>query len=270
MLTNSIQNSIQNTIKNSIQNPIQNQDKTLYFITESILLNYKSWIILFICLYIICPENITNSISTFILLMIVTYLLHYSSHLETSYPYNIVHQYHHDHNNLFSHYIQIVLEFVVLSLFIVLKYIKFPLMHFINEWIILFVYFFYTTVHNINYSIYHVNHVHENHHKLLFKNMGPDICDILFQTKHEPENGLENTDHYIPNIIGITFLISIMQYLWNYNNGANKDIYINVFAVLFTFSVIVLVESILFLYMTDILYPKKIPNKAPTNTCENV
>ena len=42
---------------------------------------------------------------------------------------------------------------------------------------------FYTTVHNINYSIFHVNNIHEKHHNDVMYNYGPDIMDILMGTK---------------------------------------------------------------------------------------
>ena len=44
-------------------------------------------------------------------------------------------------------------------------------------------------------------------------NFGPDICDILFGTKHSSEDCVENTKHYIPNILIITGIVLILQYL---------------------------------------------------------
>jgi len=82
---------------------------------------------------------------------------------------------------------------------------------FLNSWAILLYYLIYTTVHNINYSIFHVNNVHENHHRLFNKNMGPDFCDLAFGTKHDPVNSIENTDHYLPNIVGAFIIIYTLQ-----------------------------------------------------------
>ena len=86
-------------------------------------------------------------------------------------------------------------------------------------------YLFYTSVHNINYSIYHVNHIHELHHKYQDTNMGPDICDIIGGTKNEnmPTNEyIENTDHYILNIIVGAIIVLIIQNL--YSNDSYKEI----------------------------------------------
>jgi hypothetical protein len=55
--------------------------------------------------------------------------------------------------------------------------------------------------------------------------MGPDICDIIFGTKNEnmPTNEyIENTDHYILNIIGGAIIVLIIQNL--YSNDNYKEI----------------------------------------------
>jgi hypothetical protein len=88
---------------------------------------------------------------------------------------------------------------------------------FINDWTIVFFYFFYTTVHNINYSIFHVNHIHELHHKTVIYNIGPDISDIILGTKFNPDVDLENTDHYIFNIIGSTILVLLLKFMFKRN-----------------------------------------------------
>ena len=64
----------------------------------------------------------------------------------------------------------------------------------LDKWVMIFLYLVYTTTHNINYSIFHVNRTHELHHENIFTNMGPDICDILFETKNQ-EN--KEDDEYI-------------------------------------------------------------------------
>ena len=70
---------------------------------------------------------------------------------------------------------------------------------------------FYSSIHNINYSILHVNKIHENHHKDWTINYGPDICDVMYGTKENYED-LEDTSHYIPNLIICTFIAKILQY----------------------------------------------------------
>ena len=100
--------------------------------------------------------------------------------------------------------------------------------------------------------------------------MGPDLCDILFDTKYKPENGIENTDHYIPNILLATILILFMQYIWknsenndNSNNSDNSDnsensennknnyqeIYKKIFGILFIISIIIHLYASIILFI---------------------
>ena len=257
------------TNENITNENITNENTKIKYILESISLNYKSWILLFVCIYIIYPSNFIYSFLTYFIMMIIAHLFHYWSHLGNNNFGNCVHIYHHENTNWFSHFIQMNLEFIVLLFPIILKYYL-SMFSFINEWIILFFYFLYTTVHNVNYSIFHINHVHELHHELLIKNMGPDLCDILFDTKYKPENGIENTDHYIPNILLATILILFMQYIWknsenndNSNNSDNSDnsensennknnyqeIYKKIFGILFIISIIIHLYASIILFI---------------------
>jgi hypothetical protein len=52
------------------------------------------------------------------------------------------------------------------------------------------------------------------HHKLRIKNMGPDICDILFNTKYDVENSIENTDHYMANIVICLVITLLLKSFW--------------------------------------------------------
>ena len=88
---------------------------------------------------------------------------------------------------------------------------------------------FYTSVHNINYGYFRINNVHSLHHKTYFTNLGPDICDIMFGTKNNLNETVENTNHYIPNIIIITLIVLCLQYFClneTFNNIFNKFIVI--------------------------------------------
>ena len=190
-------------------------------IKKSLLLNYKSWFFLVIALILIslkdltgCAMNLGKGFATFGILFVASHVLHYWAHFKRAYPQNIVHLYHHEHNNFFSHFLQIIVEFVSAMSYMWLKY-NVSYMSFFNEWIIIFYYLFYTTIHNINYSILHVNNVHELHHKFRIKNMGPDICDIMFGTKYNVEDGIENTDHYIPNIIICLIITMLLKSFWD-------------------------------------------------------
>lgn len=252
--------------------------ENLKYTIDSLILNYKSWILIVVCLYFINPNSVFQSVFTFLNMLIISHVFHYFAHTDSAYPGNLIHLYHHDNNNWFSHFIQIVLEFVALLSVNIFKYVyatSFPdvlfykyFMFFMDEWIILFSYIFYTSVHNINYSYFHVNHVHEQHHKLKIKNIGPDICDVFFGTKANVENDLENTDHYIPNIICATIIVLVMKYIWNHTE--NKEFYIVTFDVVFLICCILLVETFVFLYIQKKETATKIPYIVPTNSCANV
>lgn len=200
----------------NIINPIFERFTSCY---NSIFLNYKSWVFLLLSLTII-DKNTTSSFITFILMIFVGHIAHYCNHVDSSYPFNIVHLYHHSHNNMFSHWIQILLEFNSLLFVVFLKYLVIfqygiNILPFINDWVIVFFYIFYTTVHNINYSIFHVNHIHELHHKSYLCNIGPDIADVILGTKLNPDTDLENTDHYIFNITLSTILVLFFKVVFN-------------------------------------------------------
>lgn len=226
-------------------------------IQKSVVMNYKSWLLLIIALITISSTNgiqgLGNGLATFGILFIASHLLHYWAHFKQAYPQNIVHLYHHEHNNFFSHFIQIVVEFVALMSFMWLKY-NISAMNFLNEWVIIFFYLFYTTIHNINYSILHVNRVHEMHHKLRIKNMGPDICDILFGTKYDVENAMENTDHYIPNILICLTITLLLKSFWERTD--NKQPYETAMKYLFGGSIGLLILSTIYL-----IYEGKIKNE---------
>ena len=81
--------------------------------------------------------------------------------------------------------------------------------------------------------------------------MGPDICDIIFDTKYRIELGLENTDHYIPNIIISTIIIKIMQCLWSNKNTNKRVLVLIVKMTIISLSLYLFVMSII-LYLDDI------------------
>lgn len=212
--------------KSSIIKIYDNVKNTLLNMKKSIFINYKSWIILMISIFIITKNDLLYGFLTFIFMLITSHSFHVSCH--TSLYLNSVHVYHHNNNNYLSHISQILLELISILNFIFIKH-AFSYFSFLNEWIIIFYYIFYTTVHNVNYSIFHVNKVHEIHHKLQTVNLGPDICDVLFQTKFDVNESLENTDHYIYNIIYGLLLVSILQLIWKHANNNEKNIITNLF-----------------------------------------
>ena len=248
--------------------------KNIMNLIDSLKINYKSWIVIIISFFFINPSNVGGSLFTFLVMIVIVHVVHYFAHCESAYPGNLVHLYHHDNNNWFSHFIQIILEFVALTSVVLIKnfsgtgiFYKY-FAQFMDEWIIWFSYIFYTTVHNINYSYFHVNKVHELHHKLKVKNIGPDVCDVLFGTKHDVENDLENTDHYIPNVAVSSFLVWFMKYIWN--SSENKEAYIVIFCVIFAVSSILLLETMMVLYIQKTMNATKDPYTVPTKSCDNV
>ena len=135
----------------------------------------------------------------------------------------LLHEYHHENNNFFSHFIQYVIELGFPVIFFPIYYVFETII--LDEWIILFSTLLYSTTHNINYGCFHVNNVHNLHHKEYLTNIGPDICDIIFDTKNPLNKSVENTNHYIPNAILITIFIMFIKYLYlneTYKNIINK------------------------------------------------
>jgi len=233
-------------VHNFKKNTIERIVKTIPAIKKSLFMNIKSWFLLLASIFIISYNDLLNGLLTFFFMLFASHLFHYSCHLALY--TNSVHIYHHKHHNYLSHISQMILEFCSILFFFFSKHIYSWL--FLNEWVIIFYYLFYTTVHNINYSIFHVNNVHENHHKLLTLNLGPDICDILFQTKFDLEESLENTDHYTWNIFFSLIFIFISKIIWTNATCFEKNIITNVFVFIYTLMATIL--AILTIYFNFI------------------
>ena len=217
---------------------------------KSITKNYKSWVCMFVAIYFVSKPNLIEGYFTFGIMLFFSYYIHKETHAVRNFL-TIAHHYHHEHNNFISHFVQILLEFQAgCGLNMLLHYLFNG--RFFSTWAMMFSYLFYTSVHNINYSIYHVNHIHELHHKYQDTNMGPDICDIIGGTKNEnmPANEyIENTDHYIFNIIGAAFIVLIIQNL--YSNDNYKEIMHSIANYsLLTAAVLILIITT-YIYMHD-------------------
>ena len=196
-----------NKLMNMFFQPNISKNITAY---NNIKKNIVSWLLIGLTVSIISYPNILLGITTFFFFMFIAYFYHVVTHVHKN-IFSIVHHYHHENDNLFSHFIQVVLELSIPYPFVMFSYLSdIPIF---NPWIILYFMLFYCSVHNINYSIFKVNSVHRLHHKEVNVNFGPDICDILFGTKHSSEDCVENTKHYIPNILIITGIVLILQYL---------------------------------------------------------
>lgn len=190
----------------------------IHHISRSLKLNYKSWLIMFISCIIICYNYISfiNGWAQYLLCTFYCYLAHRLSHEPLGFFINRAHIYHHEHTDWMSHAIQVCVEITAsFSPLVLLYYIlDLPTSVFLVDPYIFFLFWiFYTTVHNINYGYFRVNQVHAKHHDDYSVNYGPDICDIVFGTKY-PVDGVENTDHYIPNIIAATFITYIFRHFY--------------------------------------------------------
>ena len=165
-------------------------------ILYSLKLNYKSWIAFFISIILLSNDKILLAIINFIIFFVFSYLLHYILHINNIYPFNAIHLYHHSHNNWFGFITELLYEFVLSSGFTFLKiyvclneyFIHLPMLKNIilkiNIPLNILISLCYITIHNYNYSKLHINNIHELHHKNTKKNIFPDICDIIFNTKY--------------------------------------------------------------------------------------
>lgn len=212
-------------------------------VVNSLKKNAPSWILILSTISIISYPNIFLGVLTFFVFIFIAYFFHVVAHVHKN-IFSIVHHYHHENDNFFSHFIQILLELSIPYPFVIVTY--FFGVKILDPWIILYFMLFYCSVHNINYSIFKVNGVHRLHHTEVNLNFGPDICDVMFGTKHSSEDCVENTNHYIPNIIIITGLILLLKYITT--NTKIRDTLVNIFIVLMTFSVLFISISSVCLY----------------------
>ena len=177
--------------------------------------NITTWIAFGISIAIIAKDNLFKGILTFLVMLFLVYIIHYEAHYERNWL-TISHHYHHENNNFFSHGIQILLEMHFGLFFPVVN--QYCMSNILDRWTIILLYLIYTTLHNINYSILHINKTHELHHKNIMTNMGPDICDIIGRTKNQTikdtDEYIEDTSHYIPNIILCTMVVALLKYLY--------------------------------------------------------
>lgn len=204
---------------------------------KSIRKNINSWACIFVALYFL-SDNYPTGLLTFLFLFFLSYFLHIQSHEYTNFL-TLAHRYHHAHNNFFSHFIQYVIELGAPVIFLLIYYLFGTIL--VDKWVVLFTAPFYSSIHNINYGYFKVNQVHSLHHSNPTTNVGPDICDILFATKH-PGDPIEDTSHYIPNIIILAVCVLLLKRYCNHDT-------------LFTYIIYFLILSaITFLIFSLVLY----------------
>lgn len=73
--------------------------------------------------------------------------------------------------------------------------------------------------------------------------MGPDICDIIFSTKNKTDEDVENTNHYIPNILIITFVILFLKYICN-NDKIQQNLLFFITIIAGFFLIFIIITSI--------------------------
>ena len=239
---NTIINSDEEIIQNNIQNGKQNDKNNMTFI-NSIKENLLSWLFIFISISIISYPNLSNGFVTFFVLLLLAYIVHAVSHYIRN-VFTILHHYHHENTNLFSHYAQILMELTFPVIFYPI-YLQYDTI-FLDPWVIFLFVLFYSSVHNINYAIFRVNDVHYLHHQFINTNIGPDICDVIFNTKNPHNTCVENTNHYIPNIIIGTLIVLFIKYLYE-SNDKIKNMFLLILKAFFVLSTSFLVISSIYL-----------------------
>jgi hypothetical protein len=217
-------------------------------VIESIKTNYLSWIFIILSIIIVSYPSVNAGFITFLIFLFLSYFVHLFTHRDKN-IFTILHHYHHDNNNFFSHFSQILLELSLSSVVFILYYFNNIYLgnNYIDIWTGLSYLLFYSSVHNYNYSQLRVNDVHYLHHKNMYTNIGPDICDIAFGTKNPNNKEVENTNHYIPNVIISTIFILFIKYLCINKNV--KDYLLNLFFITMTIIILFLLISSIYLYV---------------------
>jgi hypothetical protein len=171
--------------------------------------NYLYFIVALTCLYFI-SNNFIYGILTFISTHLLYYYAHLSAHQHDNF-FTKIHEYHHSHTNLLSHISQVLIELFLLSILFMPSYFGCDITKSLEIYVLLFASLLYTTVHNINYGCFRVNNVHSIHHMRNITNYGPDLCDIIFDSKDRLNDDVENITHYIPNMIILTILLIFVK-----------------------------------------------------------
>ncbi len=233
--------------------------------------NWKSILCMIIAMVVICYKDLFGGIFTLFFCLYYVHQFHYLSHLDFVKPIAILHIVHHETNSWWGHLLEILYEFIVMTtplfgkIFMDFAGIPFPVF---NISFLAFFYMFYTTHHNINYSYFHVNRIHERHHKHMTKNLGLDICDNYYGTKCVLPNDtindiVENTDHYIPNIIIFLAIVLISNWYIKKYNIPNREYFLIIFCVLYIIFIILSFSMLLFKTMSsekkqEIIYKDRI------------
>jgi len=152
------------------------------------------------------------------LLLVYSYFVHIFMHILPGNFLNLHLLFHHNQNKNAS-YLQSIITWIAEVITNILMFASFYLiknilnLKFISNTIIFYYSVIYITIHNINYTIFHISENHSLHHTTETKNFGPDLCDHLFKTNYN--NNFENYSHILPNIF---FAFLLTYYLFKPNN----------------------------------------------------
>lgn len=170
---------------------------------------------------IIGKPNYLMSLITLLICVILSFILHYFSHLNIPIYDSITRlhiSYHHDNHKkhmLTDLLIEFLIDFFIYGgVFVyIIIYLIFPKQEiFIGRVAIMYA-LFYTSIHLINYTLIK-NKIHIDHHlehdepEKRICNLGPDFMDHLFETSCK--NMYENNNLYVINLI---IIIVILKYL---------------------------------------------------------
>jgi hypothetical protein len=207
--------------------------------------NAPSWLLILSTISIISYPNIFLGVFTFVVFIFIAYFYHVVAHVHKN-IFSIVHHYHHENDNFFSHFIQIILELSIPYPFVMLSY--FFGISIFDPWIIIYFMLFYCSVHNLSL------------HTEVNLNFGPDVCDVMFGTKHSSEDCVENTNHYIPNIIVITGIVLILKYVCK-TEWVKDSLLVGLVTLLSSGIILLFFSSIILWYLECKQYNNKIENR---------
>lgn len=210
--------TINNNNNEKKENHIYEKEKgKCYNIKKCLELNkwFFSSIVIMTLIFGYVSNDYIRTILTTIIIFIWAYTTHILAHMIQ--PLKWFHSFHHDDRTSHTWYGELIETLVnifgsggltILFLNIFLEIITgYKLL---NNYVIFLFSFFYASYHMINYHILKVS-THVNHHKEVKTNYGPDIMDIIFNTKHKEDTEIENMNHGTINIIILTVLTLYMK-----------------------------------------------------------
>jgi len=216
-------------------------------ILKSLKINYKTYLSLLLVPYFLSYDNFISGYVITIFGLFYVYFGHYFYHSSYSLLFYFIHTYHHDHDDYASIYQEVIMEFLGITLVILIMSVLLDINHInylYDPYIILYYFFFYSTVHFFNYTFLKCNHYHSKHHEKINSNYFPDICDIIFCTKYKDDlNYIENTDHWFLNILGSTFIVYLIKKYFEKLNLTGKYNFKYNFIILY-----ILLASVMFIF----------------------